>query len=65
VLLGPKTPGQLTELLPAAAVRLDRDVLDAIDTVVAPGTTLTDADAGWEPWWLDARHRRRPADDDT
>jgi aryl-alcohol dehydrogenase-like predicted oxidoreductase len=62
VLLGPKTPEQLAELLPAAGVRLDRDVLDAIDRVVAPGTTLTAADAGWEPWWLEARHRRRPVD---
>jgi hypothetical protein len=34
-------------------------VLDAIDTVVAPGTSLVAADAGWEPWWLEARHRRR------
>lgn len=64
VLLGPKTPAQLAELLPAAGVRLDRDVLDAVDAVVSPGTTLTAADAGWEPWWLEARHRRRPVDDD-
>jgi aryl-alcohol dehydrogenase (NADP+) len=65
VLLGPKTLPQLAELLPAAAVRLDRDVLDAIDAVLEPGTTITAADGGWEPWWLEARHRRRPADDDT
>jgi aryl-alcohol dehydrogenase-like predicted oxidoreductase len=59
LLLGPKTPAQLAELLPAATVRLDREVLDAIDAVVAPGTTLAAADIGWEPWWLEARHRRR------
>jgi aryl-alcohol dehydrogenase (NADP+) len=63
VLLGPKTRPQLTELLPGAAVRLDRDVLDAIDAVVAPGTTLAGVDAGWDPWWLEPRYRRRPSDE--
>ncbi len=60
VLLGPKTPAQLADLLPAAGVRLSPDVLDAVDAIVPPGTTLAAADAGWEPWWLDATHRRRP-----
>jgi aryl-alcohol dehydrogenase (NADP+) len=62
VLLGPKTPAQLADLLPAADVRVDRDILDAIDAIVAPGTTLTPTDTGWEPWWLQARHRRRPVE---
>jgi len=36
-------------------------VLDAIDQVVAPGTNLNPADAGWSPPWLSAADRRRTA----
>ena len=41
VLLGPRTPDQLADLLTHADVRLDPDVLAAIDAVVPPGTTST------------------------
>jgi aryl-alcohol dehydrogenase (NADP+) len=58
VLLGPRTEDQLTDLLGAAEVTLDSDTLDAIDAVVAPGTDLNTADAGWSPPGLDARQRR-------
>jgi hypothetical protein len=34
------------------------DVLDAIDAIVAPGTTINDADLGWKSPGL-ARHERR------
>lgn len=59
-LLGPRTDDQLADLLGAAELRLDPDVLDAIDDVVAPGTTLNPADAGWIPPGLAPDRRRRP-----
>jgi hypothetical protein len=50
----------LESQLGAADVVLSDDVLDAIDTIVAPGTNLAAADAGWEPPWIaDASLRRR------
>jgi hypothetical protein len=45
--------------LGAADVQLSGDVLDAIDTIVAPGTNLNDADAGWRPPHLDDPAARR------
>jgi hypothetical protein len=38
---------------------LDGDTLDAVDTIVAPGTDLNPADAGWTPPGLAPRQRRR------
>ncbi len=58
-LLGPRTLGQLDELLGAADVRLDVDTLDAIDQVVAPGLTINEADVGWTPPSLAPARRRR------
>src|SRR5439155_6538564 len=39
-IIGPRTPEQLEDLLAGADVRLDADILDAIDEVVPPGTVL-------------------------
>jgi aryl-alcohol dehydrogenase-like predicted oxidoreductase len=39
-IIGPKRPQQLEDLLNAADVQLDQATLDAIDTVVAPGTDI-------------------------
>ena len=58
VLLGPRTDEQLTELLGATDVKLDADTLDAIDAIVAPGTDVNPADAGWTPPGLDPAARR-------
>jgi aryl-alcohol dehydrogenase-like predicted oxidoreductase len=44
VLIGPRTPEQLTDLLGAADLELDEDVLDRIDEIVPPGTELNPAD---------------------
>jgi aryl-alcohol dehydrogenase-like predicted oxidoreductase len=61
-IIGPRTMDQLTGLLAAAELTLDDDVLDRIDQVVPPGTTLNPADAGWQPPALtDPALRRRPA----
>jgi len=44
VLIGPRTPGQLDDLLQAADVTLPADVLDRIDDLVPPGTEVNPAD---------------------
>jgi aryl-alcohol dehydrogenase-like predicted oxidoreductase len=59
VLLGPRTDEQLVDLLGATDVVLDDATLDAIDEVVAPGTDLNPADAGWTPPGLAPAARRR------
>ena len=60
-IIGPRTMEQLESQLGAADVTLTGEVLDAIDEIVPPGTTLNPVDAGWRPPWLeDASHRRRP-----
>lgn len=43
-IIGPRTSDQLDGLLRASTTRLDRDVLDAIDAIVPPGTTVDHAD---------------------
>src|ERR1700749_2675484 len=48
-IIGPRTMDQLTDLLAGASVTLDDDVLDRIDQIVPPGTTLNPAHAGWQP----------------
>lgn len=47
VLIGPRTPDQLADLLTLADVRLDADTLAAIDAVVPPGTTINPSDSGY------------------
>jgi aryl-alcohol dehydrogenase-like predicted oxidoreductase len=59
-IIGPRTMEQLEGVLGADAVRLDEDVLDRIDAIVAPGTTLNPADSGYAPPPLsEPRLRRR------
>ncbi|GAC1316483.1 MAG: aldo/keto reductase [Thermoleophilaceae bacterium] len=59
-IVGPRTLEQLEGQLSAPDVRLSSDVLDRIDEIVAPGTTLHPADAGWQPPALaDVAARRR------
>ncbi|WP_406153119.1 aldo/keto reductase [Streptomyces sp. NBC_01023] len=61
VIIGPRTPGQLTDLLAGADVVLDDDVLDRLDTIVPPGTDLNRADSHYVPRVLsDPSLRRRP-----
>jgi aryl-alcohol dehydrogenase-like predicted oxidoreductase len=59
-IIGPRTMEQMTDVLGSADVRLSDDVLDAIDKLVPPGTTLNAADAGWESPSLRRSARRRP-----
>jgi aryl-alcohol dehydrogenase-like predicted oxidoreductase len=43
-IIGPRTVEQLTSVLAAASLTLDEAVLDRIDEIVAPGTTVNPAD---------------------
>jgi len=58
-IIGPRTMEHLESQLGAADVELDTAVLDAIDEIVAPGTNLNAADAGWQPPGLQPAARRR------
>jgi aryl-alcohol dehydrogenase-like predicted oxidoreductase len=44
VLIGPRTPEQLDDLLAAADAELSEDVLDRIDEIVPPGSEINPAD---------------------
>ncbi len=60
-IIGPRTMEQLESQLGAADVRLGDDVLDRIDAIVAPGTTVNPVDAGWRNPDLEPAARRRAA----
>ena len=60
VLIGPRRPEQLTDLLSTDLSRLPDDVLDRIDAIVSPGTDLNPDDIYFTPAALaDKRLRRR------
>ena len=61
VLIGPRTPEQLADLLAGADVTLTDEVLDRIDEIVAPGSDLNPADNydAAIPAFVDKRLRRR------
>jgi aryl-alcohol dehydrogenase-like predicted oxidoreductase len=58
-IIGPRTISHLQSQLGAADLTLTDDVLDRIDEVVAPGTTINVADNGWTQPSLTPGHRRR------
>ncbi|MGI9098903.1 MAG: aldo/keto reductase [Solirubrobacteraceae bacterium] len=58
-IIGPRTMEQLESQLGAADVQLDSALLDRIDEIVAPGTTVNPADAGWTNPALSPAARRR------
>jgi aryl-alcohol dehydrogenase-like predicted oxidoreductase len=58
-IIGPRTLEQLESQLGAADVQLDDALLDRIDEIVPPGTTINPTDAGWENPALTAAARRR------
>jgi aryl-alcohol dehydrogenase-like predicted oxidoreductase len=58
-IVGPRTMEQLESQLGADEVELTDELLDAIDELVPPGTTLNPADAGYTPPSLHASARRR------
>lgn len=44
VIIGPRTPEHLDDLLAGADIELSEDILDRIDEIVPPGTELNPAD---------------------
>jgi aryl-alcohol dehydrogenase-like predicted oxidoreductase len=58
-IIGPRTMEQLESQLGAVDVELDDALLDRIDELVAPGTNLNPADAGWSSPDLEPTARRR------
>jgi aryl-alcohol dehydrogenase-like predicted oxidoreductase len=59
-IIGPRTMDQLESLLGAPDVTLGDDILDAIDGIVPPGTSVNPADGVWRsPALADAALRRR------
>jgi aryl-alcohol dehydrogenase-like predicted oxidoreductase len=58
-IIGPRTMEQLESQLGAEKVSLSPDVLDRIDEIVAPGTTINEADRGYAPPALTDPRRRR------
>jgi aryl-alcohol dehydrogenase-like predicted oxidoreductase len=58
-IIGPRTMDHLESQVTAAEVVLSDDVLDRIDEIVAPGTTINPADNGWIGSALEASSRRR------
>jgi aryl-alcohol dehydrogenase-like predicted oxidoreductase len=59
-IIGPRTMEHLESQVGAAEVTLDAATLDRIDEIVAPGTNLNPADAGWlAPALVDNSLRRR------
>jgi aryl-alcohol dehydrogenase-like predicted oxidoreductase len=58
-IIGPRTMEQFESQLGGADVTLDDALLDRIDEIVAPGTTINPADAGWSNPALAPTARRR------
>ncbi len=58
-IIGPRTMEQLESQLGAAEVTLSKDVLDRIDEIVPPGTTLSEGDRGYMHSALSAPELRR------
>jgi aryl-alcohol dehydrogenase-like predicted oxidoreductase len=58
-IIGPRTMEQVDDLLAGEDVRLDAGVLDRIDELVPPGTSISGADP-WQPRALSRKERRRP-----
>jgi aryl-alcohol dehydrogenase-like predicted oxidoreductase len=58
-IIGPRTMEHLESQLAAADVVLDAALLDRIDEIVPPGTTINPADAGWTNPALEIGARRR------
>src|SRR3954463_12278436 len=58
-IIGPRTMEHLESQLGAADVELPDEVLDRIDQIVPPGTTINPTDDGWQNPGLEAAARRR------
>jgi aryl-alcohol dehydrogenase-like predicted oxidoreductase len=59
-IIGPRTYEQLEDLLACADVKLDAEVLDRIDKLVPPGTSINGIDGNARPAGMSKSARRRP-----
>jgi aryl-alcohol dehydrogenase-like predicted oxidoreductase len=59
VIIGPRKPEHLRDLLAGADVRLSEDVLDRIDAIVPPGTDVNAGDVYYVPPALEDKRLRR------
>ena len=59
-IIGPRTKQQLEGLLECADVRLDKAVMDRIDKLVPPGTSVNGLNMTARPAGIGKEHRRRP-----
>ena len=60
-IIGPRTREQLDDLLASVDLRLDSEILDRIDALVPPGTSVNGIDPTSRPRGLGRRFRRRSA----
>lgn len=58
-LWGPRTFEQLEVYMSGSQMRLDTNVLDAIDAIVPPGKRIDDKEQTWTPEWMSTVKRRR------
>ena len=58
-IIGPRTMEHLESQVGAAGVTLDPAILDRIDEIVPPGTSINPADGGWQNPDLQPAARRR------
>ncbi|MGG4483026.1 aldo/keto reductase [Paenibacillus illinoisensis] len=58
-LWGPRTIDQLQAYISGSKVKLDTDVLDAIDAINPPGKRIDDKEQSWTPEWMSTERRRR------
>jgi aryl-alcohol dehydrogenase-like predicted oxidoreductase len=58
-IIGPRTMEHLESQLTAADIELSDDVLERIDEIVPPGTTINYRDNGWTARGLQPAYRRR------
>jgi len=59
VIIGPRTPAQLDDLLACADLRLDGETLDAIDELIPPGSNVNPVETGMVALSALAPKRRR------
>ena len=60
-IIGPRTMDQLEDLLACADLRLTKDILDEIDRLVPPGTSVNGVDPTSRSIGMSKRNRRRSA----
>ena len=60
-IIGPRTMEQFESQITAPDVKLSDELLDRIDQIVPPGTTVNPIDGGWQNPALTTAARRRPA----